>query len=330
MYVRDTMIKILDISFQPQKFFSIANLFYRTVYFLAHLRPARSLKSILQFSYIERKHIQQSSVPGTPIEWNNHPGCPSPVDLQHGSTITKSWLDMEKLSDSHDNGRVGPMLVQLLTDCANLIVHGTVPEDVLSPPSLVLTAWCLLWRVRPQWPTNWIWMGAATGNWKRVPKFPKHSTFAGDACRFCRPPGKPHETKPSVNLKDQTDVRFFFFLFFFSFSFSFFSFPSFLRWGKNVGTELLRIGKRPKRAQVCVIESDESGSFLSNGVCLKLCLFIPFIPSSFENFFFFFHRFKFILDTCLRLEISKFGFKNLFMFIWNLIWHYTMKKKMVL
>lgn len=245
MYVRDTMIKILDISFQPQKFFSIANLFYRTVYFLAHLRPARSLKSILQFSYIERKHIQQSSVPGTPIEWNNHPGCPSPVDLQHGSTITKSWLDMEKLSDSHDNGRVGPMLVQLLTDCANLIVHGTVPEDVLSPPSLVLTAWCLLWRVRPQWPTNWIWMGAATGNWKRVPKFPKHSTFAGDACRFCRPPGKPHETKPSVNLKDQTDVRFFFFLFFFSFSFSFFSFPSFLRWGKNVGTELLRIGKRP-------------------------------------------------------------------------------------
>ena len=110
----------------------------------------------------------------------------------------------------------------------------------------------------------------------------------------------------------------------------YFSFPSFLRWGKNVGTELLRIGKRPTRAQVCVIESDESRSFLSNGVCLKLCLFIPFIPSSFENFFFFFHRFKFILDTCLRLEISKFGFKNLFMFIWNLIWHYTMKKKMVL
>ena len=121
-----------------------------------------------------------------------------------------------------DASDVGPTFDRLCE--SNCPRHGTGRR--LFASSLVLTAWCLLWRVRPQWPTNWIWMETATGNWKRVPKFPKHSTFAGDACRFCRPPGKPHETKPSVNLKDQTDVDDFSFFFFF------FSFPPFLRWGK--------------------------------------------------------------------------------------------------
>lgn len=112
---------------------------------------------------------------------------------------------------------------------------------------LVLTAWCLLWRVRSQWPHQLDLNGGRNGNWKRVPKFPKHSTFAGDGCRFCRPPGKPHETKPPVNLKDQTDVRFFFFHFF----------PFLLFFvGEKCWNRIVADWKTAKRAQVCVIESD--------------------------------------------------------------------------
>lgn len=76
--------------------------------FRAHLRKNSQLSNL--FSNLATLSIQRSiqagSVPSTPIEWNNHPGCPSPVDLQHGLTITKSWLDMEELSGGRDNGRV--------------------------------------------------------------------------------------------------------------------------------------------------------------------------------------------------------------------------------
>lgn len=78
------------------------------------------------------------------------------------------------------------------------------------------------------------------------------------------------------------------------FLFSFFSFSSFLRWGKML------------EQNCCGLEDGQTGAGLRYRVgrpdlsfptmCLKLCFFIP---RPFANFF---HRFKLILDTCLRLE----------------------------
>lgn len=77
-------------------------------------------------------------------------------------------------------------------------------------PDFMLTAWCLLWRMHSQWTINDDQNGGRSGNWKRVPRFLKHFTFARDACRFYWPPSRSRETKPSVNLKVQTDVDIFF------------------------------------------------------------------------------------------------------------------------
>lgn len=78
---------------------------------------------------------------------------------------------------------------------------------------------------------------------------------------------------------------FIFFLFFFS------------SLGKNVGTELLRVGRRPNGRRFA-LSSRTAGSLLSNDVSETL-FFYPITPPPFANFF---HRFKVILDTCLRLE----------------------------
>lgn len=78
------------------------------------------------------RYIQRSSFPITPTERNNRPSCPTPV-LQRSWTILESPLDKEKAkTGGSPRQQECPMLVQLLDDCVNLIVHGTVPEDVFS------------------------------------------------------------------------------------------------------------------------------------------------------------------------------------------------------
>lgn len=100
--------------------------------FYGHLRPAKSLTSSLfsnlatlskyttvvvsWYSYRMKQSSRLSVTRGSSTRFNNNE-----ILVGQGETVgePRQWAR--------------PMLVQLLTDCANLIVHATVPEDAFSP-----------------------------------------------------------------------------------------------------------------------------------------------------------------------------------------------------